>query len=385
MGKKVKGNGEGTIYKSSKRGLYVGQYTINYKRHSVYQKKNEKIGDFKKRFNNILSSINTGTYIEKSNETFIGILKRHVEQKHKDGITSDSGYLRELYIVASIEKSCSNFINKKIQKITIDDIEDCKESLREYSQTSIDKAWTFIKKTFKLAISRRLIIYNPMDDETLLKPISKKETKVIDALTIEEEENLNKILDNEERKHKYRNISKLQLLTGMRIGEVLARSRKDVDFKNMTLNINSTITRDSSGKTVLGRHTKTYNKRTNVDKGQRYFPINSEIKNILKEELKKKVTNIYDLLFWDYKNNTFVSYQEINSWLARLNDKYHISAKPLTSHVLRHTFITRLREKGVDMKVIQYLVGHTNNSKITDEVYTSLSDNFISKELEKIK
>ena len=84
----------GTIYKSSKIGLYVGQYTINYKRHSVYQKKNEKIGDFKKRFNNILSSINTGTYIE---------------------------------------KSCSNFINKKIQKITIDDIEDCKESPREYS------------------------------------------------------------------------------------------------------------------------------------------------------------------------------------------------------------------------------------------------------------
>ena len=56
MGKKVKGNGEGTIYKSSKTGLYVGQYTINYKRHSVYQKKNEKIGDFKKRFNNILST-----------------------------------------------------------------------------------------------------------------------------------------------------------------------------------------------------------------------------------------------------------------------------------------------------------------------------------------
>ena len=37
------------------------------------------------------------------------------------------------------------------------------------------------------------------------------------------------------------------------------------------------------------------------------------------------------------------------------------------------------------MKVIQYLVGHTNNSKITDEVYTSLSNSFINKEFEKIK
>lgn len=63
----------------------------------------------------------------------------------------------------------------------------------------------------------------------------------------------------------------------------------------------------------MGTHTKTYNKITNVDKGQRYFPIDSEIKNILKEELKNKITNIYDLLFLDYKNNTFISYQEINS------------------------------------------------------------------------
>ena len=385
MGKKVKGNGEGTIYKSSKTGLYVGQYTINYKRHSVYQKKNEKIGDFKKRFNNILSSINTGTYIEKSNETFINILKKYVDQKHKDGITSDSGYLREHYIISSIEKSCTNFINKKIQQITVDDIEDCKEHLREYSQTSIDKAWTYMKKTFKLAISRRLIIYNPMDDEILLKPISKKETKVIDALTVEEEKRLNNILNNEEKDHKYRNIIKLQLLTGMRIGEVLSRSKKDINFKNMTLNINNTLTKNDSGKVVLGNHTKTYNKRSNVDKGQRLFPINEEIKSILKEQLKIKITNMYDLLFWDYDNNTFVSYQEINSWLSRLNAKYKISKKPLTSHVLRHTFITRFREKGVDMKVIQYLVGHTNNSKITDEVYTSLSENFIQKELEKAK
>ena len=385
MGKKVKGNGQGTIYKSSKTGLYVGQYTINYKRYSVYQRKNEKIGDFKKRFNNILSSINQGTYIEKSKETFIDILKRYVEQKHKDGITSDSGYLREHYIVASIEKSCSNFTNKEIQKITVNDIEDSKEFLREYAQTSIDKAWTFIKKTFRLAVSRRLITYNPMDDETLLKPISKKETKVINSLTIEEEKKLNKVLDNEERKHKYRNIAKLQLLTGMRIGEVLARSRTDVNFKNMTLNLRNTLTKDTYGKTLLGKHTKTYNKRTNIDKGQRYFPINLEIKIILKEELKNKITNIYDLLFWDYDNNTFISYQEINSWLSRLNAKYHITNKDLTSHVLRHTFITRLREKGIDMKVIQYLVGHTNNSKITDEVYTSLSDSFINNELKKIK
>ena len=114
MGKKVKGNGEGTIYKSSKTGLYVGQYTINYKRHSVYQKKNEKIGDFKKRFNDILANINKGTYIENTNETLLEILTHYVQQKSDDGITRGVSYKRELETLEQIKRCCDNFIYKRI-------------------------------------------------------------------------------------------------------------------------------------------------------------------------------------------------------------------------------------------------------------------------------
>ena len=155
MGKtKQKGNGQGTIYKSSKTGLYIGQYVTNGKRHSVYQKKNEKIGDFKKRFNNILTSIDSGTYIEKSNETFINILEKYVEQKHIDGITSDSGYLREIYTINQIKNTCDNFIYKPIQKIKTEDIEEAKLYFRLYAQSSIDKIWRLLNKTFRLALSR---------------------------------------------------------------------------------------------------------------------------------------------------------------------------------------------------------------------------------------
>lgn len=382
---KEKGNGQGTIYKSSRTGLYVGQYVIDYKRHSVYQRKNEKIGDFKKRFNDILSSINQGTHIEKSNEIFIEILKNHVEQKHHDGITSDSGYLRELYIVSSIEKSCSNFINKPIQKVTINDIEKSKACLREYAQTSIDKAWRLLNKTFKIGISRRKILFNPMDDETLSKPISKKDKIKVEALTIPEERRLRKILNTSERNHQYRNIILLQLCTGMRIGEVLSRSKNDIDFKNHYLSIHNTLTKDENGKVILGKHTKTYNKRTGIDSGKRLITINNEIEQILREQIDSKVTNIYNLLFWDYKTNSFISHYEINAYLKRINKKYNITKLNLSSHNLRHTYITRLREAGVDMKVIQHLVGHVEGSSITNDVYTSISKEFIEKELKKVK
>ena len=382
--KKSKGNGEGTIYKSSRTGLYVGQYVQNNKRHSVYQKKNEKIGDFKKRFNDILSSIHTGTYIEKCHESFITILEKHIEQKYIDGITSDSGYLRDLKTVKLIKNTCNEFINKPIQKVTADDIEGAKKYMKKYAQNSIDKAWRLLNKTFKIAISRRKVLFNPMDDETLKKPISSKETKKVEALTISQERNLRKILNSEERNHKYRNIVLLQLETGMRIGEVLARSKDDVNLKEKTLKIHNTLTIDKNGKTTLGKHTKTFNKRTNIDKGERIILMSKEVEQIIDEQLKTKITNINKLLFWDYTNNSFISYHEINAWLGRLNKKYKISNLNLTSHVLRHTYITRLREAGVDMKIIQYLVGHVEGSSITDDVYTSISKEFIEKELKKV-
>lgn len=386
MGKtKQKGNGQGTIYKSSKTGLYIGQYVTNGKRHSVYQKKNEKIGDFKKRFNNILTSIDSGTYIEKSNETFINILEKYVEQKHIDGITSDSGYLREIYTINQIKNTCDNFIYKPIQKIKTEDIEEAKQYIRQYAQTSIDKIWRLLNKTFRIAISRRKIIFNPMEDEILSKPISFKETIKVEALTIKEEKKLRKILNNQEQNHKYRNIVLLQLDTGMRIGEVLARSKDNIDLKNNTLLIDSTLTKDKNGKIILGKHTKTYNKKTNTDKGKRIITMNTEVKSIINEVLSQKVFNIKNLLFWDYKKDTFVSYYEINSWLKRINKKYKITTLNLSTHNLRHTYITRLREAGVDMKIIQYLVGHVEGSSLTDEVYTSLSKEFIENELKKVK
>lgn len=384
MGKrKSKGNGEGTIYVNSKTGLYVGQYVIDGKRHSVYQKKNEKVGDFKARFNKIITSINDGTYIGKSSETLETIIERHIEQKNKDGITNANSYKRDKETLEQIKKCCSNFIYKPVQKVTLHDIENSKEKMKQYKKSGIDRAWRLLFKGFRIASSPsyRLIPYNIMDDENLKKPVSVKVTEKVMPLTVKEEKRLNEILDNEERNHPYRNIVKLELITAMRIGEVLARSQDNIDKENRKLCINNTLTEDENGNTILGEHTKTYNKTTGIDEGKRNFPISNEIDEILKEQTKNKITNIYGLLFWNYEDNTFITPKEINAWLRRLNAKYEITDK-LHNHRLRHTRITRWKEQGIDMNAIQYLAGHVEGSEITDKVYIDVSEEFALKQLE---
>ncbi len=384
-GPKTVANGEGSFYKSETLGRFIFQYTEPYgKRQTLRQKKNESERAFRKRVTAVKEKLDNGTYIGKSKDTFIEILENYVKQKYEDGLVSARTYGRDKATIRQIQKCCANFVNKQIQKITITDIENSKKNMREYSNSIIQKMWILINKTFKIAYSRRKIPFNIMLDETLTKPISKKEDKKVEALTIEEENKLINILNNQEYNHKYRDIILLQLYTGMRIGEVLALSIDCIDFKNNTLTIYRTLTQDDKFNVIMGEHTKTYKKSTGIDNGKRTFPMNNNVKDLIEKILSNKISNINGLLFWDNKNNTFIKPYEINSYLLRINNKYHITNTSFHSHRLRHTFITRCVENGINIKVIQTIVGHVDGSTITNDIYTSVSNDFIQQELKKI-
>lgn len=376
---KQKGNGEGTIYKSSKTGLYVGQYVVNGKRHSVYQKKSEKNTDFKKRFTDILSSINQNTYIEKNNISLYDILNNYIENKNKTGITSDRTHLRDKENLKLLEKCCNNFIYKPIQKVTTIEIKKAlpnfieletvtkknEKVIKIYSQNVIDKLYMLLNKGFKIATSERIIPYNFMDNEAIKKPKSKKQTEKVEALTIEEEQKLIRILKNSN--FKYKNIILLTLFTGLRIGETLAITKDNINLKENTLIVEKTLTRNKEDKTILGNKTKTQS-------GKRIIYLSSNAKTVLKSILKSKITNIYSLIFYDYEKNTFVTPNEINSFLQRLNQKYNI-CNHIHTHMLRHTYATRAIESGMNIKVLQKNLGH-KKVQTTLDTYTSVFNKF---------
>ena len=99
-----------------------------------------------------------------------------------------------------------------------------------------------------------------MDNEAIKKPKAKKETIKVEALTIEEERKLINILNNSN--HKYKNI--ILLFTGLRVGELLALSRNNINLNKKTISIESTLTRDKNDKVILGKTTKTITGKRNI-------------------------------------------------------------------------------------------------------------------------
>lgn len=379
------GNGEGSLYYSETLDRWIFQYyDTQGKRQTMKQKKKETTRDFKARVTKLKNDIYSGSYIVTSDITLHDILEQHIKQKLEDGITEETSYKRDLETLSQIKSCCNSFIYKPIQKITVEDIESSKSNIRKYSKSCIDKIWRLLKKAFKIAYSRRKIMYNIMEDETLTKPISKSPQITIEALSIKEEQNLHSCLKNSSNP-KYNDIILLQLYTGMRIGEVLALSKDCIDLTANTITVYRTLSKDKNNKVIMGLHTKTYDKKTGIDKGKRTFPMKPCIRTIINKLLNEKITNMYNLLFWDYNDNDFIKSYEINSFLSRLNKKYHICDFSLSTHNLRHTFITRCQEQGMPLVVLQSLVGHVEGSNITNDIYTSVSIDFMKQELEKIK
>ena len=227
--------------------------------------------------------------------------------------------------------------DEKIEEITKIKYE---KMLIEFREQYSPEAIKFMVRLFNNFFKFIKKYYIPTFDIHLEFKLSKEEkAKELQKIKYLESEEIPKVLARI-KNNKVRNIAIIQLHTGLRIGEVLALTPADVDFKNKTITVNKTKLQNgkiSAPKTISSIRT-------------------IEVSDYVLQILRDFISN-YDFIFK-------ICYNTITNHLSKLN---------ITSHIFRHSHVALLIEIGVPIKVISERLGHSDTS-ITLSIYTHVTE-----------
>ena len=209
---------------------------------------------------------------------------------------------------------------------------------------------TSLKNFFGFLENESLMKNNPVKNIAMPKVKDKEPS----YLTEQELKKLMKTVKADKSKHQKRNELMVKVLveTGIRISELTNLSVGDVDTESKTV----TVKRKGGQKQSV--------------------PINTELAKQLKNMIKKK--ELAEPVFLSsFKKR--ITQRRVGMLVQKYLKLAGITKPNISVHSLRHSFCSRLLEKGVNLKTIQILAGHKNIS--TTERYLHIAKSRLRKEV----
>lgn len=243
-----------------------------------------------------------------------------------------------------------------------------------YSYSMRKKVYDALKACFKFAViqydmerSPMLGIDPPVNDE-------------IEEIYVYDEKEIKQII--REATKTYRNGSYvyfngpafvLILHTGLRCGEVLGLKWSDYDPKNQCIKVRSDVEYIEERNEDLEKTGKQIAIRQNTPKSKssiREIHLNNTANSIIQmlytRQKKMKIDSEYILCT---KNGKFVTPGSFRKTFGKIVDNTNVQRAGI--HALRHTFATQMYHKGVEVKKISAILGHSS-VKITYDTYIHL-------------
>lgn len=218
------------------------------------------------------------------------------------------------------------------------------------------------------------------------------DAKIKDALTEEQQNNLLYFVEESSVYNVYLPMLQIFIGTALRCGELIGLTWNDVDMDEKVINIDHQLVykdyKDGNGFCFHLHEPKT-------EAGNRAIPMTDCVKRAFVEQRKLQfmmgidrsveVEGLTGFVFTG-KNGKPMMPAAVNNALYNIvrayNKKEQEQAKKekrkakllpkFSVHVLRHTGCTRMAERGMDPKVLQYVMGHANIA-VTMEVYNHIT------------
>lgn len=385
---KKRSNGEGTIFKRND-GRWTGQIMIEmgddqYKRKTVYGKSQKEV---KEKLEKLKLECRQGRVVETSDmplEDWLHIWITNYKPNLK--ITTRESY--ELYIDTHIKGSDLGKI--PLNKLKTTDLQKFynaklngtyKGQKQKLSATTVRYINIIIKSGLKQAVSNRMINENVCDAVVLPK---KNKIEIV-PLTREE---VIKFL-NEAKEDRLYALYLLEMMTGLRRGEILGLKWEDIDFEKGRINVIHNLYRINNTDENAASKYKLELLTPKTETSKRCIPINQfMIEELLNHKRKQEAEKeLYKDCYKDLgmvfsrPNGDYISPREFLRQYQRLLEKAGLERKCF--HDLRHTVASLLINANENPKVIQQLLGHSNISTTLD-IYAHVMDETMNESVDKL-
>lgn len=328
------------------------------------------------------------------NELFL--LWRDLKRGIKDSTFKNYIYMYEMFVQPSFGRSRVVQVKRSDVKRFYNQLADD----RILKIATIDNVHNVLHQVFQVAVDDDFIRKNPTDNVLKeLKLAHQHDGEKRKALTVEQQTLFLNYLRTQTKYAHWYPVFYIMANTGMRVGEITGLRWRDIDLDRRIISVNHTLVyynhRDEKGCYFSINTPKT-------EAGERDIPMTEEVyQAFLMERQYQQEAGIqsigrvdgYDDFIFVNRDGKMQHQGTLNKALKRImrdcNDeileKYGADRAPVllpcfSCHNLRHTFATRLCESGVNVKVIQDVLGHADIGTTMD-IYVDVTKEIKQKEI----
>lgn len=265
----------------------------------------------------------------------------------------------------------SAFGKKKVKTVKLSDAKAWFVGLHDngMKQNTIGVIQSVVRPAFEMAVDDDMIRKNPFKFN--LADIVPKDAFVRNALTKAQQERYLQFMRDNGKGNYYDDIIIL-LGTGLRVSELYGLTKGDINFETRTVNVWRQLCRTAE--------TPYFVKEPKTKSGIRSIPMSQSVYEAFQRvfinrgvpTVEMMIDGHTGFLFLDRSDRPKVG-MHLQNYMRlmqrRYVKQYGKTLPTITPHVLRHTFCTNAQKAGIDVKSLQYLMGHSNVS-VTLDVYS---------------
>lgn len=243
--------------------------------------------------------------------------------------------------------------NKKLNIIEINhnDLNNWLKTIKntDIKKTTLSRKISSLRSFYKFLCHENIIEKNPVNN--LKNP--KMDSNIPNYISINEITKLFKTVKDKNDIESLRDYCCLSILytTGIRVSELINIKISDID--------------DGEYITIFGKNSK-----------ERIVPIYPQTLTVIKKYISKAKLNIKNdscFLFPSQKKiNHPITRQRVFQIIKNRAVQANLDHEKLSPHKLRHAYATHMLESGVELIVLQQLLGHSDIS--STQIYTNISD-----------